>query len=138
MIKSFIEAWEKNNYQLRLWLEYDVDIEDIEYADIVKAIFERVINPSIEREWEKYDIEKMTIVNDGDYQGTLIFLIPKNVYQPDAYDYIVTHNYYGSCSGCDALQSYQFATEGKARIDGIMMIALHLVEKMKPLYGRGK
>lgn len=133
MIQAFIEAWRDNKHQFRLWLENDVDAGEIEYTDIVKGIFEVVINPSIQRDYDKYDIEKMTVVDDGDYQGTQIYLIPKDTYQPNDTEYIVTSNYYGSCGGCDALMHCQWL-EREEMIDGIMTIALHLVERMKPLY----
>ena len=71
------------------------------------------------------------------YQGTIIFIIPYNRYQPTEEEYVITHNYYGSCSGCDALMGCQGWGEKvveESTIKGIMSIALHLLERMKPLY----
>jgi hypothetical protein len=47
----------------------------------------------------------MTVIDDGDYQGTQIFIIPTDTYQPSVKDYVMTDTYYGSCSGCDTLQA---------------------------------
>lgn len=49
-------------------------------------------------------MKNIHVINDGDWSGTGIFIIPeKDVYQPGIEDYLMTHTYYGSCSGCDTL-----------------------------------
>ena len=58
-------------------------------------------------EVNKLDLEKITEIDNGDYQGTLLFLIPFDTYQPFEYEYLMTFVGYGSCSGCDTLQSIQ-------------------------------
>lgn len=132
MIQTFIEAWHKNKHQLRLWLENDVDVRNGEfrYVDIVKAVFERVINPGAVY---TYDTRSIHIIDDGNYQGTQIYLIPLDTYQPTASEYVVTYNWYGSCSGCDTLLRLQ-CHDKETCIEGIMTLALHMVERMKPLY----
>lgn len=62
---------------------------------------------------ENLFIDRVHEIDDGDYQGTLIYLIPFNSYQPDPEDYRMTFAWYGSCSGCDALQSAQSWGDGK-------------------------
>ena len=54
-----------------------------------------------------FDAEEITTIDNGDYQGTQLFMIPRNTYQPSAGDYLLTFTYYGSCSGCDTLQAIQ-------------------------------
>ena len=76
----------------------------------------------------------MTIIDDGHYQGTIIFIIPKNDYQPDKY--VVTNTYYGSCSGCDTLQSICDDYDNNKQpnlqqIKDYMTLALHLLQKMR-------
>ena len=136
MIQEFIDYWRKDKQNFQNWLE-GLDKEELEwkleYSDIVKHIFAEVINPNIKYENHYYDgfeVDKMTVIDDGDYQGTNIFIIPKDVYQPSVEDYVYTHNYYGSCSGCDALQHAQTLDRDKC-IESIMTIALHLVSNMK-------
>lgn len=130
MIQKFIDAWYANKYQLQLWLENDVDIENITYQHIVHALFERVINPYIENTEVPYNTNRLTVIDDGDYSGTQIYLIPKDVYEPDPWDYVVGRCFYGSCSGCDTLMYCQYLND----IDGIMTIALHIAESMKLLW----
>ena len=50
----------------------------------------------------------MTEIDNGDYQGTMLYLIPFKTYQPAEYEYLMTYVWYGSCSGCDALQAAKF------------------------------
>ena len=76
----------------------------------------------------------MTVVDDGDYQGTEIFIMPLDEYQPDIENYIYTHTYYGSCSGCDTLQHismYDDELPNEVQIQDYMELALHLLQKCK-------
>lgn len=139
MIQWCVDAWmERKQYFKRrlesLGEDYITDWS-FTYTDIVKILFEEVINPYSEEQGlllDGYDIDKMTIIDDGHYQGTLIFIIPEDTYQPCADEYLYTHNYYGSCSGCDALQHAQTLEFNKC-LDDIMTIALHLVENFKQM-----
>ena len=138
MIQEYIDAWNENKDRFEYWLRIDVDANTLSYEDIVKGIIDEVINPYIDSNYDKLDVEKMTVIDDGDYQGTYIYIIPKNCYQPSVCDYVMTDNYYGSCSGCDALLGVQDSWGKEVSddtIEGIMTIALHLIEKMKPLGG---
>lgn len=82
----------------------------------------------------------MTVIDDGDYQGTQIFVIPLDTYQPNVTDYIVTNTYYGSCSGCDTLKSinsYDYdELPNEEQIEDYMQLALHLLQKCKWLYNK--
>lgn len=86
----------------------------------------------------------MTVIDNGDYQGTQIFIIPSNTYQPSVEDYVYTNTYYGSCSGCDTLQAISNYEEGfpdEEQIKDYMELSLHLLQKCKWLkeeYGDGK
>lgn len=75
-----------------------------EYRNLVGLLFDIVINPEFGG-WNtyKFDTKNILTIDDGDYQGTEIFILHKDVYQPDIEDYVYTNTYYGSCSGCDAL-----------------------------------
>lgn len=56
---------------------------------------------------KEWDAENITVVDNGDYQGTQLFLIPRDTYQPSESEYLMTYVGYGSCSGCDTLQAIQ-------------------------------
>ena len=138
MEKKFIDLWEKNKNKLE---DYFRNTEQREYDDyklIVKKIVELVINDS-DIDSKNYDADSITVVDDGSYQGTQIFLIPRDICQPYENDYIFTHNYYGSCSGCDTLQAIHYYKTGKPneeQIKDYMTLSLHLVQQLRYLIPR--
>lgn len=130
MIQEIIKQWEDNKGKLEEYFRTTKQDEYDEYSKIVKKIFEVVI--------DGYQPNRITTVDDGDYQGTQIFLIPKDTYQPSADEYLITHTYYGSCSGCDTLQAicgYNYNLPDEEQIKQYMTLALHLVQKIQKLKG---
>ena len=136
MIPEIVIKWEKNKINLKKYFENTNQSEYQSYESIVRKIFELVIT-DVDNKWggkDSFDIKKMTVIDDGDYQGTTIYIIPKDTYQPDTNDYLVTDNYYGSCSGCDTLLSisgYDDNLPNEKQVKEYMTIALHLVQRMK-------
>ena len=133
MIKEFVEKWDKYKGNLENYFRNTEQKEYQDYKDIVKALFDNVINQG-ETDWNKFNLEKMTIIDDGNYQGTQIFIIPLDIYQPDANSYVVTNTYYGSCSGCDTLQGISYYEQGlpsENQIKAYMELSLHLLQKCK-------
>ena len=133
MIQEIIKKWEENKYKLEEYFSTTKQKEFASYETIIQKIFELVIN-SDEDSYEKFNTNKMTVIDDGDYQGTQIFIIPKDTYQPSIYDYLITHTYYGSCSGCDVLEgirNYDGNLPTEQQVKEYMILALHLVQKMK-------
>jgi len=129
MITEIISQWDKNKGKLE---EYFKNTKQSEFSDsylsILKKIFELVLT---DEEWQ---LDKITEVDDGDYQGTLLFIIPKDTYQPSVGDYLFTSVSYGSCSGCDTLQgigSYDDEIPNENQVAEYMTLALHLVQQMK-------
>lgn len=130
MVKKVIAKWDKNKGKLEDWFKA---AHPESYKAIVEKIFELVINDS-DDEWENFDVSKMTVIDNGDYQGTQIFIVPKDTYQPSAGDYLVTDTYYGSCSGCDTLEgirSYDDSAPSESQTKDYMTLALHLVQKIR-------
>lgn len=86
-----------------------------------------------------FNIERLTVIDDGDYQGTQIFIMPLDTYQPSVENYVYTNNYYGSCSGCDTLMAIQsWDTEklpSKEQVKDYITLALHLLQKCKMFEG---
>lgn len=73
-------------------------------------------------------------IDDGDYQGTLLFVIAAKGYQPSKYWYVKVN--YGSCSGCDTLQSIRMYGDEKPtpeQIKDYLTLALHIVEGLKEM-----
>ena len=140
MIQKYINLWFENKTALEDYFMRTPQSEYDEYKTILKKIIEIVINPNVGL-FGELDIEHITEVDDGDYQGTLIYLIPSKTYQPSITDYIWTSVDYGSCSGCDTLLSISGYDEGvptNAQVKGYMTLALHLIENMKGLCGEEK
>ena len=137
MITEIIQKWEENKSKLEEYFRTTKQDAYSDYKTIVEKIFELVINTSIDH-YENFDIKGMTVIDDGDYQGTQIFIIHKDTYQPSVEDYVVTDTYYGSCSGCDTLQAisgYDDDKPSESQIKEYMTLALHLVQKMRWLSG---
>lgn len=136
MIPEIIKQWEENKDKLR---EYFKITPQEEYCNSYKDILIKVLELCIPKsdEYSGWGLSNITVVDNGDYQGTQIFIIPKDTYQPDIEDYITTNTYYGSCSGCDTLLSISSFNEEKlpdeSQVEQYMTLALHLVQRMKRL-----
>jgi len=131
MLKEIIQQWDKNKHKLEDYFKVTRQSEYDEYSKIVVKLFEVCL--SNEDEW---NLDGMTVIDNGDYQGTQIFIIPKDTYQPNIEDYLITNNYYGSCSGCDTLQSiseYDDGLPSEEQVKEYMTLALHLTQKIKIL-----
>lgn len=107
MIKYCIEKWDKNRKKLEDALREDTTLNSCNYGYLVKLIVENILNDETNDYGDTWDSENITTVDNGDYQGTLLFLIPTDTYQPSEYDYLMTYVGYGSCCVCDILQAIQ-------------------------------
>lgn len=105
MLKIMRDRWAKNEGKLKAAIEF-LDINILDYKDLVRLTFREIFNND-ENGRDVLNLERITEIDDGSYQGTLIYLIPFDCYEPDESDYLMTYVGYGSCSGCDALQSIQ-------------------------------
>ena len=138
MIEKFVKAWDKNN---KLLLKEFENNEPENYQDIVEKLVTIVINPYLEEnrfdsDFPNYslDIDNMTVIDNGDCQGTKIYIIPFDDYQPNINDYVFTHNHYGSCSGCDTFYGIRDdynTKEEKAK--EFHILALHILQRFKQL-----
>lgn len=104
MLKYCLRKWDENKKKLEEELLKDPNLNECEYKHIVEKVVEIILNTNEEYLW---NTEGITEIDDGDYQGTLLFLIPRKTYQPLEYEYLMTYVGYGSCSGCDTLQAIQ-------------------------------
>jgi hypothetical protein len=113
MLKIIVSQWAKNKENLRKILSERTDMNEVEYKDLVKLTFETIYNNNLNLYKDKLDLEKITEIDNGNYQGTLLFLIPFDTYQPSEFEYLMTFVGYGSCSSCDTLQSIQHGDHEK-------------------------
>ena len=107
MVKVVKEGWGKHKEELRAKLNAICFggmsfYLSISYVDLVNIALQTIVEPELK---EKLDYNNLHELDDGDYQGTLLYLIPFVGYQPSHYQYLMTTMWYGSCSGCDALQA---------------------------------
>lgn len=104
------------------------------YADLVRIVVSAI---TAENDYEdlNLDPERIHQIDDGDYQGTLLFVIAAKGYQPDDYWFVKVN--YGSCGGCDTLQGIrENSTDDSANARAIaayMQLALHIVQGIKPM-----
>lgn len=125
MIQNFVDrfiAEQKNLF---------VDSHPHSYEDIVDAIV-RAINP--DGDYDGPDPSRIHTIDDGDYQGTIVFVIGAGGYQP--HRYWATTVSYGSCGGCDTLQgirdegSYSDDGPSESQTKDYQSLALHLVQSL--------
>lgn len=136
MITELINQWEANKHKLE---EYFRNNKQEEYCGTYKSILQKTFELVITQadEYDSWDYENITVIDNGDYQGTQLFLIPKKTYQPTVEDYLITHNEYGSCSGCDTLLGIGFCNDdelpSEEQVKEYMTLALHIVQRLKRL-----
>src|SRR6185312_2360930 len=156
MINFAVNQWDKNKQKLEENILNNLkDYEDCNYRYLVAKVIEFIFNDE-ESEFtgDDYDCEKITEINNGSYQGTLLYMIPEKGYQPSEYQYLMTYVNYGSCSGCDTLKALQrqvedifdeysdYTPEAEAEktaqaVKDIMSLCLHLVQNTIKPYNKG-
>lgn len=135
MEKEVIQQWDLNKNDLKKYFKSlsHKDLTRLEYKDLVVSTFKYAI---------KYldrilDTDEITEIDNGDYQGTKIYLIPNGRYQPSIKDYYITSVDYGSCSGCDTLLNYQeecyTESDKGVLINNYMTMCLHIVQETKSM-----
>lgn len=139
-----LNKWEQNKKRLEAVLRERTDLNECGYSELVKLVVREVLNDGKDEQefcgdyfW---DAEDITVVDNGDYQGTLMFLIPTCDYQPSEYEYLLTFVNYGSCSGCDTLLAIQDYGEGKLterQVRDFMALCKDIVSNMIKPYNAG-
>ena len=127
MIDEFVKKWESRKHEVRA--EFAA-VHPGEYIDVVRAVVKILNNDG----YNDPDPERIHLIDDGDYQGTLVFVIGCTGYQPDDYWYVKVG--YGSCSGCDTLQeitNYSDDPPTPEQVEGYMTLALHVLQGIKKM-----
>lgn len=147
MIEHFVNQWYENKHELESFLEMDYDQSEdkrywgLSYGYLFRKVFELVITETREirtpfdERWNNYswDWDRFQIIDHGEYQGEMIFIMVPNVYQPSLdKDYYFTSVSYGSCSHCDTMAHVREEVETKEeKIQALMLAALHMVQATK-------
>ena len=115
MIQDFVKAWNANQDNLKEYFQTHEMADYREYKDLVN------------------NLEHIHEIDDSDCQGTLLYAIPLDTYQPTEWDYVFTHQDYGSCPGCDILEKIQTYDHhqfpNKEQLFGHMTLCMHLLQK---------
>ena len=128
---KIVAAWDANKAKVRKVFEAG---HPENYKAVVRAVVQMLHDAS--DEYDRPDPERIHEIDDGDYQGTLVYVIGASGYQPDRYWYVRVS--YGSCSGCDTLQHILNWGEGRPsadQVDQYMTIALHIVQQIREMSG---
>lgn len=145
MTKYCYEKWHKNRKKLEQQLREGRHWNNCSYLDLVKLVVEQILNDGAEdRKFYPYEWDKsrITQIDDGSYQGTLLFLIPSDAYQPTECDYLMTYVGYGSCSGCDTLLAIQECSSEptpllECQVKYFMALCKDIVSNMIKPYNNG-
>lgn len=138
MLKYCLRKWEANKGILEKRLRTDVSLNSCEYDYLIKLVVECILNQG--DDGITWNAKNITVVDNGDYQGTQLFLIPLSSYQPSEYDYLMTFVDYGSCSGCDALMAIQDWKNGRlneGQVKDFMTLCKDLVSNIIKPYNHG-
>ena len=139
MLKYRRDKWFENKDKLEAAIRESEDLNSCNYDELVKMVVEYILNPSTDGA-DEFDKDAITVINNGHYQGTLLFMIPRKTYQPCEGDYLITYVGYGSCSGCDTLQAIQNWGNNKLneqQVKDLMILCKDLVCNIVKPYNDG-
>lgn len=142
MLNVCVKQWYENKELLKDALENDRDLEDREYKDLVKLVIKYVINPGLpDAEYNGlWDYTRITEIDEGNYQGTLLYLIPRETYQPNFDDYLITYVDYGSCTVCDTLKNIRACADAVSKektIKSYLDLCRNIVQRITTPRGSG-
>jgi len=123
MITKFIDEFNANKEELENIFSQK---HPESYMEIVKAVVEVLHNSE---GYASIDPNRIHEIDDGDYQGNLLYIIGADDYQPSKYWYVMVA--YGSCSGCDTLQGicdYSSGPPTTGQVKDYLTLALHIVQ----------
>ena len=122
MNKTLITAFDLARADLLADLQAITEPPD--YLDLLRLTVTRLAEHI---EYDAPDPSRVTMIDHGDYQGTLFFVVSASGHHPN--EVYVTHVGYGSCSGCDTLEWVR--DEPAAERPGHWMtLCLHMVQHM--------
>lgn len=133
MIQEFVDRFMENKESIKnAFMEKHVS----SYKGIVKIVIKNIT----EDEYGFPDPDKIQVIDHGDYQGTVLFIIGEISYQP--YDYWYLKILYGSCSVCDTLKHIRSDLDedqewdsppNPRQVNDYMTLALHIVQGLKKM-----
>lgn len=127
MNKTIIANWQANKALIRNAIK---DEPPGNYEALVNLVVKHVGRLD---SFKSLDYNNIVTIDHGHYQGTLLFIIPEDTYQPDNYWFVKVS--YGSCSVCDTFESVRERDDEDLKLNGFMSMALHIAQGLKRLEG---
>lgn len=130
MIQKFVQRFDVHRDDL---LNQFKQRRPDDYVDIVRAVISVLGD---EDDYGAPDPERVHEIDDGHYQGTLLFVIGAQGYQPSTYWAVKVG--YGSCSGCDTLErirGYDDDPITEVEAKSYLTLALHIVQGLVEIDG---
>lgn len=124
MIQSFVnKVQESKNAILEALNDKTAFAYGPGYSDLVDQVVLAIGKP--------LDPGRVTQIDHGDYQGTQCYVVAETGYQPWRHWAVLVS--YGSCSGCDSLQS-ACDEHGEERDQQIWQLVMNIVQSMKAIH----
>jgi len=136
MDKAILEAWDKHNHKLKDVFREHRQSEYGTYEKLLRHTLSTIF-PGDEDGVNNLclDCNGITRIDNGDYQGTIVFVVAENICQPGVDNHWYTSVGYGSCSGCDTLQNIQSLNiddaPNEAQVENYWTLCLHMMQKLK-------
>ena len=140
MIKYCVEKWDKNKGRLEEKLRRRTDLNSCGYETLVRMVVDFILNDEDQGGYGAWNSRKITEIDNGGSQGTLLYVIPLDVYSPDETECLMTCISYGSCSGCDTLLAIQKYGDGiltEQQVKDFMALCKDIVCNMVKPYNVG-
>jgi hypothetical protein len=131
MIDRYVKIWDEHKDEIKADF---VLHHPTSYLKIVEKVIRLIAKYESSTRYYVPDANKIHVIDDGEYQGTLLFIIPADTYQPDEYWYVKVG--YGSCSGCDTLEGireYSDDLPSPEQVEDYMLLALHILQGIKEM-----
>jgi hypothetical protein len=125
MIAEFVTIWD----EFKSEIEAKFRDEHPSYSEIVEAVIQMLYDHA---EDSDPDPKRITEIDHGEYQGTLLYIIGASGYQPSTYWSVFVG--YGSCALCDTLRAisgYSTGKPNKKQVAAYMTLALHVLQGLK-------
>lgn len=115
MIKFCLIKWDENNKKLREVIANTPaeTRKKWDYDDLVYLVATTIY------EFDLSSARSIVCGGEGNYQGTLVFLIPMTDGPETEREWLMSYIGYGSCTVCDTLQRIQYDDEFDSDIDAV-------------------
>jgi len=137
MIKEFTDKWQERKHVTREWLISKM--ANRKFAFYQEPLYKEVVQMLMTDVLEIKKVEISEFPTDK-YSGDQLYIICEynEDYNSEISKIYHTHNYYGSCYGCDTLERcfYDYGEDNKREqsIKDFMTLCLHLIQRMQ-LFG---